>query len=457
MNNFLNKNKYKLCVLAISCVMLITSLSYAFFTASVTNQGTVNDTVATTGIMQITYTDGEIIGTPSNMIPGQSIEKRFKVKNTGNVNTEYVIYLSEVINTFNPTTDLEYKLEKLSTNGYETNGFVTAPTSPAAINNVSISIESNEEQEYKLTVLFKETNVNQDDNKGKKFQAKIQINEYNNAPITLTVHPNNNDSTYTIQKNIGLPFGNVTEPTKTDYEFVGWFRDSNLTSEITPSTIVDEGLINIYAKWRRTMITQGLVDYWPLQGNLNNRISGRQNLETYKGSPTINNDSVYLQNTAIISTPQIYYLTNSFTIIFQAKNITSYYGPIYGYMLGLGSGGNPAGGTSISIANQSYIGRTGCGDAYNIYNETDTYRGNDWHTFALRYNGSNKIDFYIDSNNVMSTNCVKNISSKLYIGGISNSGSSSSGATWGYGNGYYKNVAIYNRALTNQEMENFIF
>ena len=254
MNEFLNKNKYKLCVLAISCVMLITSFSYAYFTASVTNQGTVNDTVVTTGIMQITYYDGEVIGTPSSMIPGQEIEKRFKVKNTGNVNAEYVIYLSEIINTFNPTTDLEYKLEKLSTNGYETNGFVLAPTTPAAINNVSITIEPNEEQEYKLTIKFKETNADQNSNKGKKFSAKIQINEYDYARVVINLNSTVeiNQTTYTAI--IGNTLDNLPSPTDENNRFMGWFLDENFEHPLTNEMVATETLTNLYAKWEQLIV-----------------------------------------------------------------------------------------------------------------------------------------------------------------------------------------------------------
>ena len=219
LNNLVNEKKKLILLVAMGVVILATAASYAYFTASVTNQGTINDTVVTTGVMQITYYDGEVIGTPSNMIPGQSVEKRFKVKNTGNVNAEYVIYLSEVINNFNPTTDIEYKLEKLSTNGYETNGFVTAPTSASAINNTAITIEPNEEQEYKLTILFKETNADQNSNKGKIFQAKLQINEYKNATVAITVHPNNGSATSSVEKELMNSFGTIPVPEKTNYLF----------------------------------------------------------------------------------------------------------------------------------------------------------------------------------------------------------------------------------------------
>lgn len=45
----------------------------------------------------------------------------------------------------------------------------------------------------------------------------------------------------------------------------------------------------------------------------------------------------------------------------------------------------------------------------------------------------------------------------LYIGGFNNAGTSSAGVNWGYANGYYRNFAIYDRALTDEEIQNYTF
>ena len=59
MNEFIGKNKVKLVVLALAVVMLITSASYAWFTATVSGDG--NENVVTTGNMEITFEDGQVI------------------------------------------------------------------------------------------------------------------------------------------------------------------------------------------------------------------------------------------------------------------------------------------------------------------------------------------------------------------------------------------------------------
>ena len=248
MNEFIGKNKFKLMILAVSLVMLLTAGSYAFFTAVVNGNEFSETTVVKSGVMEITFTDGQLIGTPSNMIPGQSIEKRFSVKNTGNVETSYVIYLSEIINTFNPSTDLEYKLEKLSSNGFNMDSFVVAPVNSSAINNVAQSIDVNEVQEYKLTVRFKEANANQDNNKGKKFQTKIQINEVSDATIAINLHSDVTLSSYTHIASIGRTL-DLADPHNDDYLFLGWYLDSNYQNQLPSNTVVTESLTDLYAKW----------------------------------------------------------------------------------------------------------------------------------------------------------------------------------------------------------------
>ena len=184
MEKIKNKKLYLLLGVILLVILLVgIGFSFAYFTANVDGDASAN--VITTGVMKLTFEDGALIGTQSNMVPGTSITKKFKVKNTGTVSTNYNVYFSEVINTFVTKTDLVYNITCKSNNCNESNKEnITVPSSPdKMIDNQAI--EPNETQEYELTILFKETNVNQDDNKGKKFSAKISVNEYKEAPLPL--------------------------------------------------------------------------------------------------------------------------------------------------------------------------------------------------------------------------------------------------------------------------------
>ena len=170
----LNKNK-KLLLVAISAflVMIISTVSYAYFTASVAGNNSAQATVITTGNMQVTYAEGDIVGTTTNMLPGNYIEKSFTVENTGTVDTSYSIYLNDVENTFVTKSDLVYELIT------EDGRVVAQTTCPDSNSKIAtdINLPVNATHHYTLRITFKETGLNQDDNKGKKFKSKIGLVE----------------------------------------------------------------------------------------------------------------------------------------------------------------------------------------------------------------------------------------------------------------------------------------
>ena len=170
----LNKNK-KLLLVAISAflVMIISTVSYAYFTASVAGNNSAQATVIQTGHMQVTYAEGDIVGITTNMLPGNYIEKSFTVVNTGTVDTTYSIYLNDVENTFVTKSDLVYELIT------EDGRVVAQTTCPDSNSKIAtdINLPVNATHHYTLRITFKETGLNQDDNKGKKFKSKIGLVE----------------------------------------------------------------------------------------------------------------------------------------------------------------------------------------------------------------------------------------------------------------------------------------
>ena len=179
----LSKNK-KLLLIVVSAflVCIISTVSYAYFTATVAGNAQAQATVIQTGHMEVTYAEGNVIGTSSNMLPGNYIEKTFTVENTGTVDTSYSIYLNDVRNTFVTKSDLVYEL---ITEDGRVVGQITCPDSNTAIA-TNINIPVNTTHHYTLRITFKETNLNQDDNKGKLFKARIGLVE-EEATLAYTI------------------------------------------------------------------------------------------------------------------------------------------------------------------------------------------------------------------------------------------------------------------------------
>ncbi len=180
----MKKNYIKILVIiaAFLVLSLTTIASYAYFTANVNTNS--QESVITTGNMALEFTDGPEVSL-NNAIPNESVTKTFKVKNIGTVETTYDIYLSELINLFADKNDLVYTLT--STNGCADNSEKVVPGIVGEQSKITTcSINPREEHEYTLTILFKEDKTNQDDNKDKKFSAKISVNEYKEPTLTIT-------------------------------------------------------------------------------------------------------------------------------------------------------------------------------------------------------------------------------------------------------------------------------
>ena len=170
--------KILIAVIAAALLISILSTTYAYFTMS-NSDGVVNE--ITSGTMGLHLEDGPLV-TLEYAIPGSSITKTFYVENTGSLATSYDIYLSEVINTFADKSDLVYEITS-NDGGYNTLSPQQVPgTSAKIISSHPIGVGAI--QHYTLKIEFLAKNENQDDNQGKEFSGKIQINEYKEAVST---------------------------------------------------------------------------------------------------------------------------------------------------------------------------------------------------------------------------------------------------------------------------------
>ena len=230
-------------IVALVFVFTLSIASYAYFSASV-NKGTINATQVSTGSMEIEFTDGAEVSL-NDAIPGQYIEKTFKVKSVGTVDTVYDIYMSDLINDFVDKTDLVYTL---------TSNDGGANISETQVPDVNTKIVSNkvlghdEEHNYTLRIEFKETNDNQDDNKGASFSTIIRINEVQAATRQITLNLGGVDNT------VALPIGepileNITVENESK-DLVGVYLDSEFTQPVTSSTVMTTSINNIYVKYK---------------------------------------------------------------------------------------------------------------------------------------------------------------------------------------------------------------
>ena len=161
-------------------LLLTTGLSYAYFSASISGNENAKNVVVEAGTLSLVYTDGPEIKA-QNIKPGWSTTKEVSVKNTGTLDTNYnVIWQSLTNEITNNEMVISATCQRLNSAG--TVEGTCESISQAAISDMTIakrvSIESGITHKYTFTILFKETNADQNYNQGKEFNGVLGIEEY---------------------------------------------------------------------------------------------------------------------------------------------------------------------------------------------------------------------------------------------------------------------------------------
>ena len=161
-------------------LLLTTGLSYAWFSASISGNEDAKNVVVEAGTLSLVYIDGPEIKA-QNIKPGWSTTKEVSVKNTGTLEANYNIIWQSLTNEItNNEMAISATCQRLNSAG--TVEGTCESISQAAISDMAIakrvSIESGITHKYTFTILFKETNADQNTNQGKKFNGVLGIEEY---------------------------------------------------------------------------------------------------------------------------------------------------------------------------------------------------------------------------------------------------------------------------------------
>ena len=199
----IDKDKMTLFVTSMFLLLIMTTgPSYAYFSASISGNENAKNVVVEAGTLSLVYTDGPEIKA-QNIKPGWSTTKEVSVKNNGTLDAYYnVIWQSLTNEITNNEMVISATCQRLNASG--TVEGTCESISQAAISDMTIakkiSIESGITHKYTFTILFKETNADQNYNQGKEFNGVLGIEEYK-APDFAT------DSWSTIIANVKAGYG----------------------------------------------------------------------------------------------------------------------------------------------------------------------------------------------------------------------------------------------------------
>ena len=161
-------------------LLMTISLSYAYFSASISGNDNAKDVVVNAGTLSLVYTDGPEIKV-ENIRPGKTITKEVTVKNTGTLDTNYNIIWQSLVNEItNDELVLSATCQRLNSAGTVEGTCESISQAPIKDTTIAkkISIESGITHKYTFTILFKEINADQNYNQGKKFGGVLGIEEY---------------------------------------------------------------------------------------------------------------------------------------------------------------------------------------------------------------------------------------------------------------------------------------
>ena len=160
-------------------LLLTTGLSYAYFSASISGNENAKNVVVEAGTLKLTYTDGPAINA-QHIKPGWSTTKEVSVKNNGTLDTNYNVIWQSLTNTIiNNELVLSATCQRLNASGTVEGTCESISQAPIKDTTIAkkILIESGITHKYTFTILFKETNANQNYNQGKKFSGVLGIEE----------------------------------------------------------------------------------------------------------------------------------------------------------------------------------------------------------------------------------------------------------------------------------------
>ena len=173
-------NKIIFGTLIVLLLLLTVGLSYAYFSTAVKGNDNAKDVVVEAGTLKLTYTDGPTINA-QYIKPGWSTTKEVSVKNNGTLDAYYNVIWQSLTNTITSNElVLSATCQRLNASGTVEGTCESISQAPISDMRIAkkISIESGITHKYTFTILFKETNADQNYNQGKEFNGVLGIEEY---------------------------------------------------------------------------------------------------------------------------------------------------------------------------------------------------------------------------------------------------------------------------------------
>ena len=211
------KRKKELIVILSSLLVIVLSVSVAYFTTKILGEG--KEISVESADLKVIFTSGSGTINGTNIEPGWSSgENTFTVKNESNGTYKYNIIIKDLVNTFVTTGFLQYKITSTD-GGYTMTGYADVPKSSTSADTTlaeNISIEKGTTHTYKIIINYNNSDeVDQSADMGKMLSGKIFITKGTKIP-NLANKILEDNPTISTRSDFSTPF--ITNTTNTLYK-----------------------------------------------------------------------------------------------------------------------------------------------------------------------------------------------------------------------------------------------
>ena len=249
------KTKRVICFLvgAISVLTIISSVSYAYFSAMSDTKPI--QSVINTATVSAIFRDGDS-GISEELSFGRSITKKFTIENTGTAEARVKMFWNKLVNTY-LAQSLTYTLSYAETEEGPYTEIIAKTNVPQSTNpskkilaqDLSIPVDKTYYYNLVVTLNYLE-DVNQDSDLDAVFYTDFTLEDINQK---LQVTFDAGDGLVDISKKTlteNEKYGALPVPTRAGYIFKGWYTDAVGGMLITEDTLVTQNdSFTVYARW----------------------------------------------------------------------------------------------------------------------------------------------------------------------------------------------------------------
>lgn len=230
-------------------ILILLGFTYGYYLTRIDGNENSKSVSITIGEMSVQYTDLSQAELSAIIEPGYETYKMFTIENTGNVRGIYSIYLTDVVNEFVRTDDIQYTLyRKLNESIEDLNDSEIIATGTFPKNNAYI--KTNEVIEnpgdfytYALQITYINSTENQNEDQGHSFSGKIEIHAMPTSPYSEGTLANAifNNSVKPTTDELAAGYATFTVPTPTTVA-----SEISGETESVLSSINDENGVSYY-------------------------------------------------------------------------------------------------------------------------------------------------------------------------------------------------------------------